>query len=298
MLKNTAATVCLTSLVSALLFAGRLTAEETPVASTSLRVVTSFYPLRIAAMNVIGNIPDVTLHTLTPPQTGCLHDYQLAPADLVALSQADLFIVNGGGMESFLRQATRQLPQLRILDSGEGLQALPPSPAAGNPHYWVSPSLHLRQIAQIADGLAAADPGHALEFHRNASNYAARLSLLRDEMHSALAGIQHREIITFHEAFAHFALEFNLNIIAVIEPQNGTQPSARELAQTIDVVRAHKIRALFIEPQYPAQAAQTISRETGVPVFSLDSGATGPVTPDAYLNLMRANLKTLLEALK
>jgi zinc transport system substrate-binding protein len=263
-----------------------------------LKIVTSFYPLRIAAMNVIGNIPDVTLHTLTPPQTGCLHDYQLAPADLVALSQADLFIVNGGGMEAFLSQATRQLPRLRILDSGEGLQALPPSPAAGNPHYWVSPSLHLRQIAQIAEGLAAADPRHAAEFHLNASNYAARLSLLRDEMHSALAGIQHREIITFHEAFAHFALELNLNIVAVIEPQNGSQPSARELAQTIDVVRAHKIRALFIEPQYPAQAAQTISRETGVPVFTLDSGATGPVTPDAYLNLMRANLKTLLEALK
>jgi zinc transport system substrate-binding protein len=272
---------------------------DTPAAPPArLRVVTSFYPLQIAALNVIGDIPGVSLHTLTPPHTGCLHDYQMTPLDLTALAQADLFIINGGGMEAFLSQAIRQLPHLRILDSGEGLQALPPSPAAGNPHYWVSPALHLRQIARIADGLAAADPSHAQEFHHNASNYAGRVSLLQGEMHTALAGIKQREIITFHEAFAHFALEFGLIIVAVIEPENGSQPSARELAQTIDVVRAKETQALFIEPQYPSQAAQTISRETGVPVFTLDSGATGPVTPDAYLNLMRANLKTLRKALQ
>jgi zinc transport system substrate-binding protein len=287
-----------------LLLAGTLVAA--PVAPTDtpasaphpLRVVTSFYPLQIAALNIIGDTPGVTLRNLTPPLTGCLHDYQMSPADLVALAQADLFIINGGGMEAFLSQATRQLPHLRILNSGEGLEAPPSSPAAGNSHYWVSPALHLRQIARMADGLAAADPRHAAEFHRNASNYSARLSFLRDEMHASLGGIKHREIITFHEAFAHFALEFGLNIIAVIEPENGSQPSARELSQTIDIVRSRHIQALFIEPQYPAQAAQTISRETGVPVFTLDSCATGSVTPDAYLNLMRANLKTLREALK
>lgn len=286
-------------LLSSLFFTGRIAAASTnPASPQPLRVITSFYPLHIAALNVMGTVPGLALRTLTPPQAGCLHDYQMTPGDLAALSQADLFIINGGGMESFLAQALRKLPDLKIIDTGKNLAVVPPSPAAGNPHYWVSPTLYIQQVTRIAEGLAAADPAHAADFQRNASNYIDRITELRNEMRIALSSLRYRNIITFHEAFAHFALEFGLNLVAVIEPEQGTQPGARELARTIDLARTHQVRALFVEPQFPTQAAQTIARETGLPVFTLDSGATGPVHPDAYLHAMRANLKTLTEALR
>ena len=76
-------------------------------------VVTSFYPMYIAALNVVGENDHIRLENLSEPQTGCLHDYQLTPADMQLLSTADAFIINGGGIESFLGEVAEQYPVSR-----------------------------------------------------------------------------------------------------------------------------------------------------------------------------------------
>lgn len=82
-----------------------------------LTVVTSFYPMYIAAENVIGDADGVRLENLSEPQTGCLHDFQLTPEDMKLLSTADMFVINGGGMESFLDDVTKQYPKLNIVET-------------------------------------------------------------------------------------------------------------------------------------------------------------------------------------
>ena len=76
--------------------------EEPAQTESEVTVVTSFYPMYIAALNIIGDADAVLLENLSEPQTGCLHDYQLTAADMKLLSTADVFVVNGGGIESFL----------------------------------------------------------------------------------------------------------------------------------------------------------------------------------------------------
>ena len=95
----TAALLCVITLISFSIVkvAGRRYEKE-----DNYVVVTSFYPIYIAALNVIDDTEHVTLENLTEPTTGCLHDYQLATKDLKLLEHADLLLVNGGGMESFL----------------------------------------------------------------------------------------------------------------------------------------------------------------------------------------------------
>ena len=87
-------------------------------------VVTSFYPMYIAAMNVIGDTQGVTLKNLSEPQTGCLHDFQLTPADMKLLSTADVFVINGGGIEAFMEEIAAQYPELVIVEACEGLELL------------------------------------------------------------------------------------------------------------------------------------------------------------------------------
>jgi len=73
------------------------------------------------------------------------------------------------------------------------------------------------------------------------------------------------------------------------------------LEETIDKVKAAKVKALFAEPQYPAAAAEVIARETGAKVYFLDPVVTGEAKVDAYdayLKVMGQNLATLKEALK
>ncbi|MCI6538341.1 metal ABC transporter substrate-binding protein [uncultured Eubacterium sp.] len=89
-----------------------------------LLVVTSFYPMYVAAENVIGDVEGVTLENLSEPQTGCLHDYQLTAADMKLLSKADVFIVNGGGIESFLSDVAESYPNLKIIQACDGIDLL------------------------------------------------------------------------------------------------------------------------------------------------------------------------------
>ena len=262
-----------------------------------LRVLASFYPMYVMTLNIVGDTPDVTVECLTRPFVGCLHDYQLTPGELVTLSRANVFVVNGAGMETFLDRAARQCPGLRIVEATHGVRLA----NDGNPHLWVSVSGAIAETEVIARGLAVADPSHAAAYQQNAANYVAKLDRLRAKMHAALDGLAHRDIITFHEAFPYFANEFKLNVVGVVEREPGSEPNARELADTIRLVRDSGVRAIFAEPQYPARSAGIIRQETGVPVSTLDPAATGDPDPararDSYLRTMEQNLRVLTAAL-
>lgn len=262
----------------------------------SLEILTSFYPMYVSALNVVGDTPGVDVACLTPPIVGCLHDYQLTPGDMKKIAEADLFVANGAGMESFIDKALKQSPSLKLVDASKGIKL-----AGDNPHIWVGISGAIEQVKNISRGLAAADPAHAEQYRKNAAAYVAKLKTLRTEMHAALDGLKNRDIVTFHEAFPYFASEFGLHIAGVIEREPGSEPNAKELADTVETVKKLKVRALFAEPQYPAKSAKVIERETGVPVSILDPAVSGPRDPaaarDSYLVTMRKNLDVLRNAL-
>lgn len=263
-----------------------------------LKVLASFYPVYVMTLNIVGETPGVKVECMTEPIVGCLHDHQLTPANLKTLEAADVFVANGAGMESFIDKAVKQSPHLKVIEASKGIKLA----FNDNPHLWVSIGGAIAQTQNIAKELAAADPTHAAAYQENAAKYVARLEALRKDMHAALDGLKHREIITFHEAFPYFASEFNLKIVSVIEREPGSEPSAGELAQTIKTVRKKNVKALFAEPQYPGKSADIIQRETGVPVSILDPAVTGPRNPakarDSYINTMKKNLEVLKNALQ
>jgi zinc transport system substrate-binding protein len=266
-------------------------------ANESLRVVTSFYPVYVAALNVTAGVPGVEVSNLASPHIGCLHDYQLTAGDVRRLADADILLVNGAGMEPFLGKVAQQSPKVRVVEVSEGIPLL-----EGNPHVWVSLEGARRQTDNIAAALAAADPDRADAFRANAAAYNAALTALEEKMRTALAPYAGTPIVTFHEAFPYFARDFGLDLAGVIEREPGAEPSARELADTVKLVRARQVKALFAEPQFPDQSAQVVARETGVRVYSLDPVVTGPSDPaaarGAYLQAMEKNLEVLQEALR
>ncbi len=262
-------------------------------------IATSFYPMYLAAANVARGVPGVRVVNLTKPFTGCLHDYQLTTEEVRTLAEADVFVVNGGGMESFLDKIIAQLPDLKIIDASEGLELIAGEDGDRNPHIWVSVSGAMGQVRNIAKALAVADPKNASAYQKNSEAYLARLDSLRTRMLEGTRDLKGREIITFHQAFPYFARELGLNVAAVIQREPGTAPSPQELAGTIRLVREKRIKALFAEPQYPAKEAEVIARETGAGVYTLDPVSTGPLDDlDYYVRTMDRNLATLQQALR
>lgn len=89
-----------------------------------LTIVTSFYPLYVATLNVTDGMSGVNVVNLMQNQQGCLHDYQLTTDNMRTLETADVLIINGAGMEAFLDDIKNNYPDLAIIDTSEGIDLL------------------------------------------------------------------------------------------------------------------------------------------------------------------------------
>lgn len=98
--------------------------KNTDEADDILTVVTSFYPMYIATLNIVDGVEGVRLENLSEPQTGCLHDFQLTPEDMKLLSTADVFVINGGGIESFMSDVAKAYPKLDVVEACEDVALL------------------------------------------------------------------------------------------------------------------------------------------------------------------------------
>lgn len=277
-------------------------------------IVTSFYPMYILTQNVAAGIEGVTVRNMAEQNVGCLHDYQLQTRDMVTLEGADALVINGGGMEQFMDKVLTLRADLPVINASEGIEMLPSvsehdhddhdhdhedhdhEGEVMNAHVWLDPSLAMVQVRNIAEGLVNADPEHAEAYRSNAEAYILKLEQLKADIAEQLAPYAGREIITFHEAFTYFAEAFGLHVAGVIATEPGEEPSTRDIADTCDLVSELGIKTLFVEPQYPQKAAQTIARETGASIYTLDPCVSGDGSKESYENIMRENAKVLTEA--
>lgn len=279
--------------------------------SSRLKLLASFYPIAIMALNITDGVEGVAVESMAQQQTGCLHDFQMTTADMKKAETADAFLINGAGMEVFLDKISDQLPELPVIDSSTGIPLIASGEdhhhdggeghdhdqEAYNPHLWVSITNCMEQVRNLSEGIIALDPEHEAEYRENTETYLEKLSALRDKMHSALDHVKNKDIITFHEAFPYFAEEFGLHIAAVINREPDSQPSAKELADTIRLVRETDVKALFVEPLYPETSADIIAAETSAQVYVLDPAVSGEWDKNAYLTAMESNLQVLAQAL-
>ena len=270
-------------------------------------IVTSFYPMYVFTQNVVRDVPGVRVVNMASESAGCLHDYQLQTRDMVTLEGADALVINGGGMEQFMDKVIAQRPELPVINASDGIEMLcgeddhdghDHDHGVYNAHVWLDPALAMRQVQNIADGLAAVDSENAEAYQRNAAAYKARLQALHAELSAQLAPLAGSAIVTFHEAFTYFADAYGLVVAGVIANDAGEEPSTRQIAATCDLVKQYQVKALFVEPQYPTKSAETIARETGTKMFTLDPVVSGDGSPESYENAMRENARVLTEALE
>jgi ABC-type Zn uptake system ZnuABC Zn-binding protein ZnuA len=288
-------------ILAALLAAAVVLSPFPPAAEeTGVRVLTSFLPIHLFTLNVVGDAKGITVEMMLPASLGCPHDYSLSPGDMKKIAAADLFLANGLGMEDFLGAPLgRANPGIRVVETAS---SVPPLRAEGghgdaNPHTWVSPRNAILQVRAIEKALAEASPANGPIFHRNADAYVGRLASLAREFDEAARRFRNRNIVIFHNIFDYLARDLRLTVVGRIEETPGQRPSAREMQDLIRTIREREAAAVFAELQYPVKLARTVAEEAGVPVRMLDPVSTGSTAPTSYEDAMRRNLRTLTEAL-
>ena len=269
------------------------------------RYVASCYPVYIIALNLIDGIEGTEVIHMSENHQGCLHDFQIQSEDLKNIEKSSAFIINGAGMENFLKKVTDEIPKIKIIDSSKDIKLLENNchhhhhshEHEYNPHIWMSIDNYIKQTENIAEGLIESDPGNEEKYKQNCEEYISKLKNLKNDITLKLKDVRGKSIITFHEAFPYFANEFGLNIPDVINHDPESEPSAKQISKTINIMKENNINSLFIEPQYKSTAAETISKETGAKIYTLDPAVTGENSKDAYIEIMTKNAETLKEAL-
>lgn len=285
------------------------------------KVVASFPPIACFAQNVGGD--DVTVRSAMTHAGP--HDFDPTADDMQRLRGADLFLMNGLGLDdraaNKLKEGSRN-STLKLIDLGGRLDpkllhegechhdhgAGEKHEHGKDPHVWLSPPLAMRLVDGIRDEFAAADPTRADKYRERAAAYTVKLQTLLGDGQSLLRGKTDRKIVTSHESLEYFAEAFGLEVKDVIMTQPGREPTGKELAALVDSCVRNKVRVIAIEPQYAGNAtARRIADELarkGVPdpavieIDPLETASSSDLRPDWYESKMRDNLKKLAEALK
>ena len=261
---------------------------------SGIRVTASFYPVYIIAENVVGGVPGIDLRSMAQPQTGCLHDYQLTTADMRSLEDTDLFIVNGGGMESFLDNALELFPELDVIDTSAGVTSLDghdhghtDHDHGENSHYWMYPENAVVQAENICGALSEICPEYADEFRQNTDAFKESVSGIETFDGKGIS------VCVFNEAFEYLHLSYGFDVAAVVEMDENETPSAKELAEIITEINDGGIDLLIAADDVSKTVADTVARETGAGVVVLDPVLTGDPVPERYTEAMNENARIL-----
>jgi len=176
--------------------------------------------------------------------------------------------------------------------------------SGADPHTWFSVHAVEQWVSNIEQVLSTLDPANAATYTANADAYRAELTTLESELDTLVAAlpVEQRKLVTDHEALGYFAAAYDFTIIGTVIPSLSTMaaPSASELAALQDQIEAEGVRAIFVGITVNPALAEQLAADTGATVATLYteslSAADGPAA--TYLDFMRYNMQTIVEALK
>jgi ABC-type Zn uptake system ZnuABC Zn-binding protein ZnuA len=229
------------------------------------------------------------------------------------VAEADLLIVNGGGLEGPLLDVIENVgSEADVVEASAGLQTRTPQPGepaleheGTDPHFWLDPTLVKTYADNIAAAFSSADPAGAQAYEANAAAYKERL----DELDTWIAGQVgqipevDRKLVMNHASHGYFADRYGLQVVGTVLPSvtTGETPTARQLSDLTRAIRAGNVRAIFVEVDEDPGLAEQIGAETGVEVVTglLDHSLTAPDGPaPTYIDMLKYDTRLIVEGLR
>ncbi len=276
-----------------------LVASWGSAAQPKLKVVASFYIPYEFTKNVGGERVDVK--NLVPAGADA-HDFEPSPADIRAIEEAQVFVYNGAGMESWVERVlsvVKNREKLIVVKMTEGLplrKVEDDEEFEFDPHAWTDPILVKEMAKNIRDGLSAADSAGSSLYTENAKAFQAKLDALDAQIREGLRECRLREFIISHRFMDYFAARYTLTAHALsgLEP---AEPTPQRLAELIRLGKERGIKYIFAESSDELRALEVLARELGAQILILNTGHSLTAEEERagknYLTLMAENLKNL-----
>ncbi len=258
-----------------------------------VKIVTSFYPMYIIAENITEGASNIELVNMADVNVGCLHDYTLTTEDMKNVENADIFISNGLGMENFIDKVIESNNDMTVVDSSTNITNIISDENETNAHVWTSIENYIIQVENITEGLKASNPENADIYEKNANEYINKLNDLKNEYLEKLQELKGKKAVVLNEAFEYMGQELGLDMIIIKTDHEESTISAEMLKTTIDTMKEEQIDMIIIDKNDNKSNAETISNETGAKIYELNSGLTGSLDKNAYIDGVRENLEII-----
>jgi len=294
-----------------------------------IAVVATIFPIADAVRQIGGE--DVEVYCLLPAGQSP-HDFEPKAEHAEKIASADLLVMIGMGIDEWASPAataagSKDIAILRLTEDAAFLKDFEPAGEEadhedrepdeaehrhdeadgheqghhqehGDPHVWLDPVYMQDFAAAIAAKLIEIDPLHAKEYATRRDAFLAELRRLDEDYRSELAAVPNKNFVTFHAAFTYIARRYGLHQESIyLSDAAGFGPG--QIERVANFVRANNVRAIFAEPQFPPEMLDTLARQSGAKVASLDPQGNPTVEGyDSYIAMMRSNLRSLVSALK
>ena len=166
-----------------------------------------------------------------------------------------------------------------------------------NAHLWMDTEKYQKQVQNIAKGLSEVDETNKKIYQKNADAYCEQIADLTEEYRDTCNG-NGQTVVLFHEGLEYAANEWNMNDVYTLNLDEERQVSAGEVADVLSAIQKDGAKMILAERTYGEELAESVKKETNVPVVYLDTCVRGKYEKDAYLKAMRSNLEALKEALQ
>jgi zinc transport system substrate-binding protein len=261
--------------------------------SEQVKVVTTIIPLGEFAKAVGGD--RVAVSVLVPPGADP-HTFELSPSQIREVANADAYMENGVGLESWMGNILKVNSHMLVVDTSRGVSLIGGEAASAgstrtmDAHIWLSPRNAMIQVQNICDGLISLDPAGKDYYINNRDSYITKLKELDAYLNKTFAGTEKKKFVVLHPAWVYFARDYGLEQISIEAEEK--EPGPRYLAEVVDVARANNITTVFVEPQYNPKMAEVIAKEIGGKVVSIDD-----LSPD-YIDNLKSVGEKIAESLR
>ncbi len=248
-------------------------------------IVVSILPLADLVEQVGGEKVEVTV--MVPPGASP-HSYEPKPSQLKAVSEAEMFVKVGTGVEfekAWMDRLVQINKDMLVLNSSEGMQLL-----GDDPHVWLSPLNAEKMVQNICAGLVKLDPGNEEYYTDHKDGYLRQLSELDGYIRERLGVVKDRRFIVYHPAWGYLARDYNLEQILV--ERGGKEPTAEDIGNAVAQAKTLRHKVVFVSPQFATKGAETVADEIGGTTEFLDP------LPRDYIADMRAVVQKLAHAMR
>lgn len=278
-----------------------------------IRIAATFYPLGFLAKEIGGDL--VFVRTIVPFGIEP-HDFDPPLRDIADIRKAQLFLVNGAGLDPWAERAAPELSSDRVsvmiasekvplltIDGGAGTSGHFFGETSPDPHFFLDPKRFEMIGAAVLDELLAIDPANAVSYRKNFSAFQKKIRSIDRGYTDIGAGIcKKKTIIVSHNAFSYLSDRGNFSILSLTGTSPESEVSTKHITDIVDRARTEGIRFVLLESLSSPAAVESVAREIGAEVLPMNpiEGLTNEEVKEGkdYFSLQAENLVSLRKALE